>query len=887
MNARPVRNAGMSAFQNSIAPEASGATAGLPGAAGSCDSWSTESPRRQFGTTKQRAVSVPEYANVCAAGRVSRGTRWTPWCIVSLVVFMLCLAGCGSEASSTEQGDAADSTEENKEKKRVKPDLEFLALSTRPTDYAITVPQIKPGHWIEASQQMVANYDKFSGELEVEPIQLPGVPFALGTKRDVLLAKAQIKSIPLMVYSPPGPNRPTLGFELRDAKTGGIPLKSLNPMVRLPPHQYFFTVLTPEVDRFQFLRNLDSIIPPTGLLLPQGDEAHYRVVTPLITNNLALPTHLVTSTAVAYVLWDDVDPVMLSTDQKTALVDWLHWGGQLIINGPQTLDTLKNSFLADYLPADGEGVVNLPAAEVNKAFNSAWKTGKAKLNLEEDIPAQRLLPREGSDVLMQIDDAPVVVERRVGRGRVVTSAFTLANKQLVVWPDFDGFFNAAILRREPRSFYDDGFSELSVCWGEKPHRQNDMTDTMEDYVASFDPNKNSSVRLFSRDAQTGLSSPWRNRNSRVTDPNSIAILENSYGDLGGMNNYSGVGGWSMSNGVSGVVLQSLLDAAGIDVPRASFVVAILATYLIVLVPVNWAVFRVIGRVEWAWVAAPVITLVFALVVVKLAQLNIGFARAQTEIGIVELQGDYDRAHVTNYTAFYTSLGTNYQFDFDDPGAVAQPLSVGNAMFQGQRVRDLEITRGSNAEMSGFSVASNSLGLLQTENMHECEGGLQLRDNGSAWVIENKTGLDLRNVGVIAPGRFGWVGDLPGNATATATVEAINDKDALRRARTQHTRNEEESSPDALDVAQLIAVAEANALDSGETLLIGVHDGALPGVSVTPQSDQIRSTMVVVAHLDREPLTDPVKDNVSRPQAERLWEDDGFSTSSRIVPSVNR
>ena len=32
----------------------------------------------------------------------------------------------------------------------------------------------------------------------------------------------------------------------------------------------------------------------------------------------------------------------------------------------------------------------------------------------------------------------------------------------------------------------------------------------------------------------------------------------------------------------------------------------LAIYLLVLVPLNWLVFWLIGKVEWAWIAAPLI-----------------------------------------------------------------------------------------------------------------------------------------------------------------------------------------------------------------------------------------------------------------------------------------
>ena len=57
--------------------------------------------------------------------------------------------------------------------------------------------------------------------------------------------------------------------------------------------------------------------------------------------------------------------------------------------------------------------------------------------------------------------------------------------------------------------------------------------------------------------------------------------------------------------------QALTEAAGIEIPRADFVIKVLAVYLLVLVPLNWLVFWLMGRVEWAWIAAPIIALVGA------------------------------------------------------------------------------------------------------------------------------------------------------------------------------------------------------------------------------------------------------------------------------------
>ena len=73
-------------------------------------------------------------------------------------------------------------------------------------------------------------------------------------------------------------------------------------------------------------------------------------------------------------LWDEVDPGELFTpEQERALVDWLHWGGQLIISGPDSLDLLKGSFLEPYLPATSGGPRTIAADDPSLAeLNSGW-----------------------------------------------------------------------------------------------------------------------------------------------------------------------------------------------------------------------------------------------------------------------------------------------------------------------------------------------------------------------------------------------------------------------------------------------------------------------------------------------------------------------------------
>ena len=61
---------------------------------------------------------------------------------------------------------------------------------------------------------------------------------------------------------------------------------------------------------------------------------YYYVVRPTVDKTAPLPSHPLAWTTIAYVFWDDLDPAVLTNQQQQALLDWLHWGGQLVISGP-------------------------------------------------------------------------------------------------------------------------------------------------------------------------------------------------------------------------------------------------------------------------------------------------------------------------------------------------------------------------------------------------------------------------------------------------------------------------------------------------------------------------------------------------------------------------
>ena len=194
----------------------------------------------------------------------------------------------------------------------------------------------------------------------------------------------------------------------------------------------------------------------------------------------------------------------------------------------------------------------------------------------------------------------------------------------------------------------------------------------------------------------------------------------------------------------------LKDAAGIVIPKSGFVMSALAVYLVVLVPLNWLVFWTIGRVEWAWIASPVIALAGMAMMVKVAQLDIGFARSQTEIAVLEVHNNYPRGLLSRFTALYTSLSTNYDIHASNRDTLILPFSADPnfILLPGQASQVVTFGNDPEVALSGFSVPSNSTGMLHSEQMIDMSGAIAYSDDQSQPVILDNLPFTMKHVAVI-------------------------------------------------------------------------------------------------------------------------------------------
>ncbi len=543
------------------------------------------------------------------------------------------------------------------------------------------------------------------------------------------------------------------------------------------------------------------------------------------------------------------------------------------------------------------------------------------LKLRRPWSGKKLVPisaPEQSRVLFSTTDAdsegdPLLVERRVGRGRIVLSAFALSQRELGpgAWPGFDGFFNGCLLRRPPRIFtmVRDDWDELSgsVRWDEPRS-------------SPLDPELISGVRYFSRDAKV-RADLFKREGIKIDDRNGLPVDDQrNTGILGLVTDGidaiagrpdlvgSGVAGWNDFNAPAEVARATLKKAAGISIPDASFVVYVLATYLFVLVPLNWGAFRLIGRVEWAWIAAPIITVICAYSVIHLAQLDIGFARARTEVALIELQGDYPRAHVTRYTALYTSLSSTYDLKFDDPSALVQPFPVVSRDRSGKDSDAITVhyrRDGREVSLTGFHVRSNVTKMLHSEQMLNVGGGFRLTSSasksfaskssasnstaaGEAMVLVNESDLNLRDAMVIGPRGVARIGDFNAGDEVALSFSMPETTTAAIDVSTSDGAAAREADAKGLQVAMMMKlVANAGwsrrrdaALTSSkkqfqrsDLRLIGWSDQPLPGLDIQPVSKQKRTTNVIIATLKHARLAEPRRDTKPRSVRKKIQVDE--------------
>ncbi|HZW31291.1 MAG TPA: hypothetical protein VFF52_11320 [Isosphaeraceae bacterium] len=768
------------------------------------------------------------------------------------------------------------------EKDRTRPPFEFFRSQVAPFD---VLPYIKANHWTTLTLEMRANDDDYEGFLQTSGVMLltkPGSdPYQeVLYRREARLKKEQRARLVQQVLLTRIPKE----WMLDMVRPGALrPDASWSAALTvLEPHQMLVLVLSKEAtNQFSAWNRMEAMIP-TGAERDNSRDLdrlrYYRLVLPMEPDKLPLSNHPLTWSTISHVIWDGLPPDMLSLFQQQALLDWLHWGGQLIFTGGagQAYPLYRESFLGPYLPAEATGeTVSLQAADL-QPLSQSYPPPTAPLTIVPDgqngrasdfsqrfgriyqppapIPLATgkpvylsvLRPAPGSSTIPLGEASPhlLAVERRVGRGRITMLTLNPTEPALSSWPGLDTMIRRVVLRRPEEPVVGaagfDGFSY-------SPPRRNRLPGLDLTWY-----------RITSRDARpeedAAPKKPEPPKSSAERFSRTTAAEEKFDEPEDVLAQLPGVSDWRDTMRFPTLARDLLDEASGITIPSSTFVIKVILAYLIAIVPLNWLVCRVLlNRREWAWLVVPLVALGFAIGVQRVAAYDLGFDSACDEIDLLEVQGEYPRAHLSRFASLYTSGRGSYAISYPhNPTALALPLDSGRSI-RGEDVTTSLWQSNPVPALLGLSVQPRSLSFFRAEEMATLAGSIKIEGDGSNRRLVNDSELELRDATLV---------DLSGpnqrtehalGTIAAKTSVAI----AAERSAPAAGPFAFEPGPDPNPVLHALRTTwEPREENRGELRLVAWVARTMPGQVIEPPVDRHRGFTAVIVHLRSGPPPSP-------------------------------
>ncbi|MCA9136730.1 MAG: hypothetical protein KDB00_08225 [Planctomycetales bacterium] len=749
------------------------------------------------------------------------------------------IVGCeGCRPVTPKEGEGEEDDKAPKEAYSTNPAIVY------PADQSETLGLVKPGHWMTAEQPIQSNKADTRGELisrtslTLKSINLEntGTIEGLDSVRPVVLPKGQMRRLNFRFLCPV-PNsveskRISLASRLIP-RSGGIMDTGGQFFNIMQGNEYFFVVLTKRPERFARLQVADWVLSSDDQIMnPYG--RNYRVVIPDTKDLISLPETMLDLTSTGVVLWDDLSENALTIPQQTALADWVRFGGRLIINGPDASEAIANTTLADLLPLIPTSNIELDgdaAASLLESHSVATdRTVKSQVEMVKSDSSRIAIDGQiDNDAIAVENTASLILQRRVGRGHVVQPRFDLTDNWIESWDSYNSFFNSVILNRPPRRYVEPN----SMSFGDSETEgigfdANELSLFFVGTTSRADAAVNTQFRIAARDSLLYGGTTETKANSPFDPYSRIDAI-------------TGVASWNDTSDAIALMRETLTGEAGIEIPGSSLVIRSLAIYLVVLVPINYIVFRLMNRLEYAWFAVPVIAVVGAAWAARQARLDIGFARSNTELGLVEVHAGYPRAHLTRMIGIYNSLSSRYELQFATVDGIASPLldePDPNTSIQPLIRTSFE----EGPSLADFAVNSNRMRYVHCEEMVDL-GGVVKYDGAST--LTSDMGVELLDGIVVRKGE--------GGKTEIAAIGSLSPGET-KTIEFRETDRMMVSSELPMQTSRMIRrFATPDSIPNGSTRLVARIDGALAGLAISPSASQQTAQTVAIVHLKHAPL----------------------------------
>ncbi len=764
----------------------------------------------------------------------------------------------------------SEALKQKAKREKDRPPFEFFRSQVAPFD---VLPYVKANHWSTLSFELRANDDDYDGYLQTDPVMLIGMPVQVFYRRDARLLKEQHTRRSLQMMIPATNGQIPKEWSAALLRPGALrsDVSWMSSLATLPPHQMLVLVLSKDATaKFATWNRMAATIPASAEREGGDTEKvrYYRLVLPLDPDKPPISSHPLTWSTTSHVIWDGYSPESLSVSQQEALLDWIHWGGQLIVSGGagQPYPLYREGFLGPYLPADATGDTVALSYDDLQPLSQSYPPPTYRPNSDEQsqpaaintMEAARRLARHyqapapirpapshpvylsvlrakpGASTIPLGEGSPhnLAVERRVGRGRITMLALNPNEEALLAWPGLDTLIRRVILRRP-----EDPIAERPDTTGSL-----DQSQPWRLFAADL-----SWYRITSRDAGLDAGMPIR-RESNVDQPTgrpnypSVAPeAEESQFDQ-----TPGIADWRDNTRLPRLARDLLEEASGITIPSSQFVLKVIVAYLLAVVPLNWLVCRfVFNRREWAWLVVPVVALCFAAGVERLAAHDMGYDTASDEVDLLEIHGDYARAHLTRLASVYSTGGARFSISYpNDPTALALPLDNGRSI-RGEDVTTAIWQSSPVPALVDLLVRPRSLSMFRAEQMLTLKGPIRLEGDGNSRRLVNETEFDLRDAILVEAGAMNVLEERRlGTITAGSSVTLDG---ATNAEQPEDVQAGPGPDPNRI-LSELRMNWESRPEEQGELRLVAWAADPIGGQVIQPAIDRRRGFTAILVHV---------------------------------------
>lgn len=440
-------------------------------------------------------------------------------------------------------------------------------------------------------------------------------------------------------------------------------------------------------------------VSPTPSVLRMG-------VTPLLP--FAFPKELVPDRWIGFqgadmVVLGDFPHIALSPTQIDALRGYVQGGGTLVVLGGAYASRLSSSPLKDLWPVVPTTYGPASQTEVNdivRKYVGVPQNGADRLGGASVVILQGKLTPDAS-LVEGSNSRPLITEREEGAGRVLFLSYDPSLPPFVGWK--------------------------------------------------------------------GQGALWSSLIKHIVKINDIDTVDANF-LTAGMTNFSG--GFNgnppnYSNGeddtstATGRLLGSLSHAEQLTMPPVSRIAWFLALYVFFLVPVNYAVLRIIDRRELAWVTIPVIVVAFSVWAYSEALSIRGRAILTRQIDIVQSSIGSKKGRVDSLFWLFSPRRTTYDISAQGQAAALCDYAYQNGGEQGN------FTLSQPPDGSSFKIEGAPLRMwtdrdFASQSLGDLKQGLSLSGNA----LKNDTGTDLKGAVWVQDGRVVGVGTLKNGASVT-------------------------------------------------------------------------------------------------------------------------